>query len=356
LDLIHLQLTTIGIFMTDSDNESASLTESPLGDDLPPVQPPSAGFIVQLFVFPAMIVMAVVAIWWMFGLIAVGEQDWHKRVQELQSQNVHIRNRAMYGLAQVLDQDMRLGSAGQHLCANREIAQALSDQLAAELRKNSTSKEGVAIQEYLTRALGMMDSFDVTQPVLLMALEPTRDIEIRKSAVVSLSIVAGRAIERNEKLSADQTVSALIELSGDPLPVLRQSAAYALGLFDSEDAKHQLAVLLRDGDQMTRVNAAIGLARQGSTEGIGVFREILNVPETSLTRASSNSNDRDAMIAEAEQLLILKNVLKAVTDLAQKFDDSQRQELLPLVQTLAEKHPEVRIRVDAESAKIALRK
>ena len=82
--------------MSDFELESASLPQSSLSDDLPPVQPPSAGFIVQLFLFPALIVMGVVAIWWMFGLIAAGEQDWRKLLQDLQSQNLMVRNRAMY--------------------------------------------------------------------------------------------------------------------------------------------------------------------------------------------------------------------------------------------------------------------
>ena len=47
--------------MSDSpDHDSAALPQRPeLSDDLPPVQPPSAGFIVQLFVVPGLIVLAV---------------------------------------------------------------------------------------------------------------------------------------------------------------------------------------------------------------------------------------------------------------------------------------------------------
>jgi len=345
-----LIVVTNGTVMTETNPESASIPEPDLMDDLPPVQPPSAGFIVQLFIFPALIVMGVVAIWWMFGLIAVGEQDWRKLAQELQSQNPHIRNRAMYGLAQVLDQDSRRGEQGQNLRANREIAQGLADQLIIELRKNSTSKEGMSIQEYLTRALGMMDSLDLTAPALHMAMEPQRDVEIRKSAVVSLSFAAGRALERREPLTSPESVDALVQLSVDPLPVLRQSAAFALGLFQSPEASHQLEVLLENPDQMTRVNAAIGLARQGSTKGFPVLVESMK-----LWSAATPTSGDVASVAAAEQFLILKNVLKAVSDLAPKFDDLQRQELLPLVEELSNKHDEIRVRVDASGALISLK-
>lgn len=355
--------------MTESDFESASLSRSSLPDDLPPVQPPSAGFIVQLFVFPALIVMAVVAIWWMFGLIAAGEQDWKKLLQDLHSQNLHVRNRAMYGLAQVLDQDSRRGTQGQNLRANREIAQGLADQLVLELKKNSTSREGIAIQEYLTRALGMMDSLDAIAPALQMAMEPQRDVDIRKSAVVSLSFVAGRAREQGIPLADPAIIESLSQLSGDSVPVMRQSAAFALGLFQSPEATQQLEVLLENSDRRTALNAAIGLARSGSTKGFSVMRDALLDPE-SITGAPTSSappgapefpepqNSSDARAvssAEADQFLVLKNVLKAVYELAGKFDATQRDELIPVIERLSSKHPEIRIRVDAESALTALK-
>ena len=42
---------------------------------LPEVQPPSAGFIVQLFVVPAVIVLIIVAVYVLFGRLASGEAD-----------------------------------------------------------------------------------------------------------------------------------------------------------------------------------------------------------------------------------------------------------------------------------------
>ena len=39
-------------------------------DALPPVEPPSAGFILQLFVVPGVIVVVVIMIWLMFNWLA----------------------------------------------------------------------------------------------------------------------------------------------------------------------------------------------------------------------------------------------------------------------------------------------
>ena len=329
--------------MTDLSDDSSSIADNYLPDDLPPVQPPSPGFIVQLFVFPALIVMAVVAIWWMFGLIAVGEQDWHNLVQELQSPNLHIRNRAMFGLAQLLEQDTRRGDQGEKLRANREIAQGLTDQLIAELRKNSTSKDAVSIQEYLTRAMGTLDSPDITAPALCLAIEPQRDVDIRKSAIVSLSFIAGRALQRGEMVRSPECVESLIQASSDSLPVIRHAATYALGLYPSAESKHQLDVLLESGDVMTRANAAIGLARQGIPDGYAVLRDSLT---STLDEKSLSAN---------EQIILIKNALKAIADLAPKLDDQQRKEILPLLEDLSRTHPETRIQLDASSAAMAVK-
>ena len=49
------------------DDPNATKPPMPAGDDLlPPVEPPSAGFIIQLFVVPALIVLVIVAVWLTF--------------------------------------------------------------------------------------------------------------------------------------------------------------------------------------------------------------------------------------------------------------------------------------------------
>ena len=381
-----------GSSMSDQfDQESASLPQRPeLSDDLPPVQPPSAGFIVQLFVVPGLIVLAVVAVWAMFGRIAAGEQDWRKLVQELQSPNTHIRNRAMYGLAQVLDQDRRRGEQGQHLANNTEIAQGLSEQLSKELKSGSSSKDGVAIQQYLTRAMGLLDpsetlgdtpkeanSMDNDTPrvsaaasvtaALKQALEPTRDIEIRKSAAASIAFIAGRALDRGQPLEAPGLVRALIEVSTDKQTVMRQAAAFALGLFRSPEADQQLQVLLGNDDRMTRINAAIALSRSGSTEGLAVLKQALieKAPTTPEDKAEHSTNPKISRKGSvdvlshhnrvAEHSTILKNSLKAIADLAPMMTLEDKAEFRELAQALIRTHAESRIRMDAQHALNALK-
>ncbi len=350
------------------DQDSAALPQRPeLSDDLPPVQPPSAGFIVQLFVVPGLIVLAVVAVWALFGRIAAGEQDWRKLAQELQSPNTHIRNRAMYGLAQVLDQDRLRGEQGQHLASNPEIVRGLSDQLVKELQTSSSSTESVAIQQYLTRALGLLNAPESVRgslpgatsateanssgaaslrqaaaasmnAALKSALEPTRDIEIRKSAAASIAFIASRALERGTPLDAPELVQALIDASSAQEPIMRHAVAWTLGQFRSADALQHLQVLLGHDDVMTRINAAISLSHSGSTDGLAVFKQALTEPAATSPEG------------QGEQVIIQTNVLRALADLGPKLGPNDKAEFRELVEKLLKTNTNPRVHIDARNA------
>src|SRR5258708_16001213 len=91
-------------------------------EDLPPVEPPSAGFIIQLFVVPGLIVLAIVGVWLLFGKLATGEQDWKGLVVELQHPNAHRRGRAASRLAQMVNAKREIGAARHPPSRHREIA------------------------------------------------------------------------------------------------------------------------------------------------------------------------------------------------------------------------------------------
>jgi len=326
-----------------TDPNPAYSTTPPLGDDLPPVQPPSAGFIVQLFVVPALIVLAVVAVWAMFGRIAAGEQDWRTLVQELESPNPHVNRRAMFGLAQLLDTDRRLDQDGQHLASHPEIATALAKLLDKQLQSPNADEDTLSSQVYLVRAMGLLDLPETALPVLTKALDDQYDIEVRKGAVTSVALIGGRARDREQPVTG-RVVDALIELSQETDPSLKRAATFALGLVDSDEATARLTVLLQDTrDPMTAINAAIALSRSGSTAGYSVF-----------TSALTASMEQKSGEAEQDRLLILKNTLKAIADLAGKFTPEERAELLKLTRQLADSDAETRVRVDARAAVVAL--
>ncbi len=335
--------------MSDSSESPAPVSSVPFGDDLPPVQPPSAGFIIQLFVVPALIVLAVIAVWALFGRMAAGETDWRGLVQDLESSNPHRYQRAMFGLAQLLDNDQRLGEKGQHLAKNVEIATSLAKLLEKTLDAASQDKDAVSFEVYLTRAMGLLDVPDSTLPALQRALDARYDIEVRKGAVASMALISSRSHAIAPEVEA-QATSAMIALSEESEPTLRRAAAFTLAMIPNRDEgpaaaerTQRLMVLLNDSDWMSAVNAAISLARRRSTAGYPVF-----------LKACKSTVDANNPEAVQDDITILRNVLRAIGELGPKWDDAQRTELRSAVKELAARHAAQRIRVDAESTLASL--
>ncbi|RPI86989.1 MAG: hypothetical protein EHM42_05530, partial [Planctomycetaceae bacterium] len=229
--------------MTANSNPSAEL---PIPEDLPPVKPPSVGFIVQLFVVPGLIVAAIVGIWLLFGRLATTEQDWRRQLVELQNPNEHRRWRGAMGLSQMLKADQDLGAGSQHLAENPELVTAIADLLSAEIQRNGQREEDLQFQAFLARTLGLLDTPEAMLPVLRQAMRPGVDREVRKNALGSIAVLVDRLSRRGESSTADLLAAEVIQTSADEDALIRQLSAYTLGLFDTASARNRLQVLLGD--------------------------------------------------------------------------------------------------------------
>lgn len=327
--------------------------------ELPPVEPPSAGFIIQLFVVPALIVALIVGVWAMFGKLAAGKQDWQKLVQELAHPNPNRHQRAAVGLGQMLRADLELGDEGEQLSSNPEIASALSDLLAGQLKTPTQDEERLQQQAFLARTLGLLDVTDVVLPVLCEATQASQDVDIRKDAIAAIAMIAGRGLERETPVESAATLDALIEATRDDDVAVRQVATFALGLFPQEVAQLRLEVLLDNVDINTQVNAAIGLARNGSLAGLPLFKEYLREAAEPFDPADLDALDaeRKAELTEAklrQEPLILKNAFKAMTDLREQFEPQERQELIGLLEPLTRVHGNEVVRMESRKLILAL--
>lgn len=313
-----------------------------LPDDLPPVEPPSAGFIVQLFVVPALIVLAVVGVWALFGTIASSEQNWQELVKELRSGNEHRRWRAALGLAQMLKGDEERGDAALGLARDSKVCEELTSLLKEELARPSASKDELKHQAFLARTLGFLDRPDIVLPALVDAAKPSRDVDVRRNALASIALVLGRSNERGESAADEPLVDALMAVADETDLPMRQLAVYALGLAPLPSARQKLEALATNSseDATIRGNAAVGLARQGSTAGLPYFREIL-------------VNAGMPPQGEAPQyvdLVTVRNTIKAVTTLKNSLTDQERAELAGLLGPVSQSHRDPRIRLDATTA------
>jgi hypothetical protein len=332
----------------DPFDADRTATTDPADPALPPVQPPSAGFIVQLFVVPALIVLAIVGVWALFGKIASSEDDWREMVEEIRNTNEHRRWRGANGLATLLVRDQQLGDEGQHLAANPEIARALVDLFDEGLKRHSPREDDLKQEAFLARTLGLLDSQAAVLPALQLGMKPEQDREIRKNSIASIAVIAGRADERHEEIKSPSLVEDLIAATSDADSLIRDTATFALGLISTPASRDRLTVLVTSGDLNTRANAAVGLARQHSTAGFPVFKDVLKEGATAV--------DDPQAPGQVEKLLALKNVLRAVGMLADQWTPAQRNELVALIEPISRNHAEPRIRTDAIDALVTLKK
>ena len=324
--------------MSESNPESHENAELPANPEmLPPVEPPSAKFIVQLFVVPGLIVAVIVGVWLLFGKLASAEQDWQALVADMKSSNEHRRGRGAMGLAQALAADGNSTADGPRLATNPQVAQELSSFLAETLKSSSQEPAVIAQQDFLTRTLGYLDAPQFVLPVLCEAMQESRDHEVRKNAVISVARIAHRASERHEPLSDQGIVEALTIVSRDADPLMRSTATFALGFFPLDLVRQSLTVLLADLDANTRANAAVAFTRHSSLDGVPVLRDILKTAATTKTPAPPGDSAPIATTA----------ALKAVRDLAPLIDGATRAEIIRDVETISSGYPEARIRFDA---------
>jgi HEAT repeat protein len=357
--------------------ESAALPEASqppaAPEDLPPVQPPSAGFIMQLFLIPAIIVAAVIGVWVLFGRMAGAEQDWRQLVQDLGSENEHRRWRAASGLAHMLNADRQRSAnpaangfdspeptsttPGEEpdgpLATNPDVASELVKLFSSQLDSRSTKDEDVTHQEFLARTLGSLDLPDVVLPSLQKATQPDYDEKVRASALTSIANVVSRANTQNADFDSDELVRTLIDSSGDQSVLVRQFSAYTLGLLPVESSLDHLVVMLSDADEKTRVNAAIGLARNDRTDGLDVFGDVLVASLEKLDKSAiSKLNDEERMEAlnryQIEQPMMLNNTLRALSSIGPKLSADQKTKIAGQLKPIASSYDHQAIRKDAQ--------
>jgi len=369
--------------MSTDDLNSAppSSDAGSVADELPPVTPPSAGFIVQLFLIPAMIVAAVIGVWALFGQLASSEINVDRLVQELGSSNEHRRWRSALELSQVLKNErIALPTDGQLLSERRDIAEALTGLLQESLELDVVEDDDVKHQEFLARTMGSLNVDDVVLPVLARAISPNNDTGVRRSALMSSILIAGRhfasetgtdhdtsqqatvdfaPVEDDAKLPlTEPTISdneLLSEIRGaaqDPDAAIRHLAAYAFGLISGPKSIEQLRVLLLDADKVTQANAAIALARNADTSGSKVLLKLIEQgtdPMEAKEFAGLSAEDQQAELAAQlfDQSATLVNCMTAVGRLWARIPAEQQQAFLTAIRQLSGSHASSGVRLHA---------
>lgn len=243
---------------------------------LPPVEPPTAQFFIQLFVTPAIIVAGVVLVWFLIESMARrGEQDPDAIVAALRSSN-----QARFQRAKDLADMLRLPERYPELKTNRELAGKLAEYLDELVEAADPSDAAVAMRIVVARALGDFNVADGLPALVNAALkDPERDV--RRQAVNAIAVLTGSMAALGEPLASDEHAQALVQLAADEDELVRSESAFALGVAAAQpDADPRLVETLEaladDPYTDARFNAAVWLARTGSPRAAAAVAELLD--------------------------------------------------------------------------------
>ena len=259
-----------------------------LPSELPPVEAPSAGFIVQLFVIPALVVAVVIVVWLLFGKLAGGERNAREYVRLLRGPGATWRN--AFELASLIRNDAKLAS-------DPVLLGELTDLLAHDLDHEGDPE----LTRYVALTLGAFQTLDAQVSLGAAPRSPRgagpgagpQAAADRPGRGRREPGQAGRTLEG--RLDDPRAVAALGEASGDSDPELRQVAVYALGFFGGEPAAQLLRERLNDPDRYVRYNAAVALARRGDEAARGTCARCSRRPtstRSSPSRPRSRSRTR----------------------------------------------------------------
>jgi hypothetical protein len=287
------------------------------GEDLlPPVESPSAGFVLQLFVVPALIVLVIVGVWLMFGWLvhrtATRPEDL---IQGLQGTTVARWQRASE-LADMLHNE-RYADFKKSPEAAAKLAAILDAEIDRAGAGGNMADDDVMLRFFLCRALG---EFQVTGglDVLVKAATTDRDPReqvVRRGAIQAIAVRAYNLQQRNppQELDDPQVQAALFRLAGDKDDLVRSETAYTLGQIGTPPCIARLEEMVDDPYADTRYNAAVALASHGNAAGMETLAEMLDVDELTSLRGEENELDRDA-----KRATIMNAALQAVAQLARQ--------------------------------------
>lgn len=280
-----------------------------LPPDLPPVEPPSAGFILQLFVIPAVIVAVLIVVVALFGKLAEGRNDTTHYVEAIRSDNPNVQFRAAYELANLIQNEAELSK-------DPKLLGELSGLLERELDRKSPDPR---VGQFVAVALGVFQILEVPNlsgshrplSVLASAMATGRPIEVR---VAATEAIARQAARLKGSLDDPEVIQALARAAEDPEPELRQRAVYALGFIESHAAVEVLRKSVqKDEDRFVRYNAASALARRGDVAALDVVREMLSREDLGVALKSKNDAETNHRI-ESIQLEVLGALATSVKD------------------------------------------
>jgi len=347
--------------MTDPHKIDPTEQTRPTGD-LPPIEPPSGGFLVQLFLIPMVIVGIIVMVWLMFSWLAHMGSSPQDLVRDLKRLNPGSWQKALT-LA-----DLLRNPDYDQLKQDPQIARELAGILAEQLDAARLDAEAVKLRVFLCRALGEFRVPEEVLPILLRAAKQETDpveIDVRRAALEALAIVSTNNGSRELQSNAELTQT-LFRASRErsqnsdeteSRAELRSTAAFVLGVLGGPESLDRLELLMDDAYPNTRYNAALGLSRHGDVRSRRVLLEMLDPGNLQSAQAEEHEEGK-----ASKRLLVIKNGIRGSKQLAEQNQDDDLSGITHALEAILKSDLKLfnsraqrGIRIQAEEALIRLR-
>ncbi len=315
-------------------------------DYLPPVEPPTAGFIMQLFFIPMIIVAIIVTVWLLFSWLAHMGSRPEELVKDLERLNDATWQKALT-LAQLLRDPQN--DSPRH---NSELARRLASVLHAQLDAGQTDKDHIWFRIYLCRALGEFHVADGLGALLRAASQErvAEELEVRRAALQGIGIlvdhVGAPTVQQNDEVLPVLTRAAR-DRSDSPeewesRAKLRSTAAFVLGLLEGDEAGQLLVALGSDPSPLARYNAAIGLARRGDQRAVPRLVDMLAADRQELRQLDQGETE-----IQWNRSHLMSNALRAGKQLAEKNPTADLAQLQTAVDALLKTDLPAALRLEA---------
>ena len=296
-------------------------------DRLPPVEPPNAAFLVQLFLVPGIIVSIIVGVWLAFHWLAHLGNDPRAYVRTLRRDN-EGRWQAALNLANELR-----GPGGAVLKADADLAGDLGGILADEVASGRGGEQSQTLKMYLCRALGEFATPQAAPPLIDRAADPS-DPQTSRAAVEALAVLSTNLFAAGRQFGdAVATTAAVVAASRSSDPQLRSSAAFTLGVLGGQESTDRLRELAVDDKDDVRFNAALALARQGCDEAFEPIGEMLALEDIAPDRSAAP--DVETQSRRYKRALVVVNALRGVALLIDATHEPPPAAILDQIRRLA---------------------
>ncbi len=318
-------------------DQQASPTPVATDDLLPPVKPPSATFLIQLFLIPGVIVLVIVLLWTLLSGVVFRRSDPRELIKSLEGSSATRWQKAQE-LADVLrtsgDQYTRFKHDAN---AARQLATVLQREVQGGPPVGQFQQEEKMFRFFLSRCLGFFYVDDGLPVLLEVAGTERNEAEqiVRRGAIQGIAQLSDNMQQEDVAWPASrpEVETALVELAKDEHAPIRSDAAFALGVLGTAGALQQLHDMLDDASPEARYNAAVALANRGDARSVGVLAEMLDYEEDAGLRKE------EPQFRRGKRYRVMVNALGAAAKLKEKSPTADLSELLEVLDALLKADP-----------------